>query len=326
MVDSTLHLHSSTSAVFGSVRQHWRTFETEFGLRLDSQNYRAFGVRSQLTPRLNIRYDPATNWHVYASWGEFSQAQRIDEFREEQNQSNPDAASRASHSVVGIAHEPLNSTRWRMELYRNHWSSVSPYEINALGLMTLLPELQPDRVRVAPLSSESDGIELSARRSLGTHFTLWSTYTLSRTTDRLPGATVARSWDQRQAANLGLAWSSPKFAVSALLGWHSGWPRTAISAITGSPNGAPYLLLGAPNAERWGNYLSADVHLSRSLFTRRGEVSLWVDVTNATNRDNDCCTELAPIVPPATHATWSTDAWPGRSVNVGLSWHLRKDH
>ena len=317
-VDSTLHLHSSTSALFGSVRQHWRAFETELGVRLDTQDYRAFGVRSQFTPRLNLRYDPAPNWHVYASWGEFGQAQRIDEFREEQDQSNPDAASRASHSVVGIAHESLALTRWRIELYRNHWSSVSPYETNALGLVTLLPELQPDRLRVSPLSAESDGIEFSARQSLGTHLTIWSNFSLSQATDKLSGATVARSWDQRQAASLGLAWNDPRVTGSILVGWHSGWPRTSISAVAGS------LLLGAPNAERWGDYLSVDMHLSHSLSTRHGEVSLWLDVTNATNHSNDCCTELFPVVPPATHTTWSTDAWPGRTVNVGLSWRLWK--
>lgn len=323
-VDSTLHLHSSTFALFGSVRQHWRALETELGVRLDTQDYRDFGVRSQFTPRMNLRYDPAANWHVYASWGEFGQAQRIDEFREEQDQSSPDAASRASHSVVGIAHESLATTRWRIELYRNHWSSVSPYETNALGLVTLLPELQPDRLRVSPLSAESDGIEFSARQSLGTHLTIWGTFSLSQATDKLPGVTVARSWDQRQAANMRLAWNGPRFTGSVLAGWHSGWPRTSISAIAGSTDRASYLLLGSPNAERWGDYLSIDAHLSHSLYTRHGEVSLWLDITNATNHNSGCCTELAPVVAPESHTTWSADAWPGRTVNVGLTWRLWK--
>jgi hypothetical protein len=323
-VESNLRPHSSTSALFASVRRHWRAFEAEGGVRLDSQDYRGIGVRTQLTPRLNLRYDPATDWHVYASWGEFSQAQRIDEFREEENQSSPDAANRASHTVVGVAHEPAGATRWRIELYRNYWSSVSPYDINALGLVTLLPELQPDRIRIAPLSSESDGIELSARRSMGNHFNVWSTYTLSRSVDELASGAVPRSWDQRQAANLGLAWNSPAFTASVLLGWHSGWPRTPISAIAASANGPYYLLLGAPNTMRWGDYLSADVHLSRSLNTRLGEFALWLEITNATNRGNDCCAELAPVASSAALPTWSTDSWAGRSVNLGFSWRLQK--
>jgi len=323
-VDSTLHPHSSMAALFASGRRHWQAFEAELGVRLDSQDYRGFGTRTQLTPRLNLRYDPAPDWHVYGSWGQFSQAQRVDEFREEESQSSPDAANRASHTVLGLTHEPAGATRWRMEMYRNHWSSVSPYEINALGLVTLLPELQPDRIRLAPLSSESDGVELSARRSLGIHFNLWGTYTLSRTVDELASGTVPRSWDQRQAANLGLAWNSPKYSASVLLGWHSGWPRTSISAIAGLPNSPSYLWVGAPNALRWGDYLSADVHVARSLLTRLGELSLWLEVTNATNRSNDCCAELAPVVAPATLPTWSADSWAGSSVNLGLSWRLQK--
>jgi hypothetical protein len=324
-VNSTSNPHSLTSALFGSARRHWRLFEAELGGRLDSQDYRTFGVRTQFTPRVNLRYDPATAWHLYASWGEFSQAQRVDEFREEESQSSADAATRASHTVVGVAHERGGSMRWQIELFSNHWSSVSPYEINTLGPVTLLPELQPDRIRIAPLSSESDGIELSARRSVGNHLNLWGTYTLSRAVDRLASGDLPRSWDQRHATNLGLAWNSPQFTASVFLSWHSGWPRTSISTIGALPNSPPYLLLGAPNTMRWGDYLSADVRVSRSLLTRLGELSLWLEVTNATNRGNDCCAELAPVLAPATQPTWSSDSWAGRRVSVGLSWRLQKN-
>jgi hypothetical protein len=293
-------------------------------VRLDSQDYPGVGLRSQFTPRLNLRYDPVADWHVYGSWGEFSQAQRVDEYRSEENQSSPDAASRAIHTVVGLASEPDGAIRWRTEIYHDHWTSVSPYYDNVLGLVTLLPELQPDRIRIAPRGAVSDGIELSARRSLGAHFNLSGTYTLSRTYDELVHGDVPRSWDQRQAANLGAAWTSAKFNASVLIGWHSGWPRTSITAIPGMSNGPVYLQFGAPNALRWGQYLSADVHLSRSVFTRIGELSLWLEVTNATNRGNDCCAELAPVAAPATVPTWVTDVWAGRSVNLGFSWRLQK--
>lgn len=323
-IDSNQSPHASSFGLFASARRQWQAFEAEIGARLDGQDYRGFGVRSQITPRLNMRYDPAPDWHVYGSWGEFSQAQRVDEYRAAENQALPDPANRAVHSVVGLAHEPEGALRWRVEMYRDHWSSVSPYYDNALGVVTLLPELQPDRVLIAPRGAESNGIELSARQPIGPHLTLWSTYTLSQTLDELSGGDVTRSWDQRHAANLGMAWKSPHATASLLLGWHSGWPRTPISLIAATPNSPADLQLGPYNALRWGGYLSLDAYLSRSLFTRVGEVSLWLEISNATNRGNECCAELSPLA-GATPA-WATDSWPGRSVSLGFSWRLQSGH
>jgi hypothetical protein len=314
---------ASSFAFFASARRQWQGLEAELGARLDSENYRGFGMRTQFTPRLNLRYDLAADWHVYGSWGEFSQAQRVDEFRAEENQTTPDPANRAVHSVVGLAHEPEDALRWRIEIYRDHWSSVSPYYDNALGVVTLLPELQPDRILIAPLGAESDGLELSARQAIGPRLTLWGTYTLSQALDELPAGDVPRSWDQRHAANLGLAWRASRTTASLLLGWHSGWPRTALNLIPATPESATYLQAAAENALRWGGYLSLDAHLSERLDTRLGELSVWLDIANATNHDNECCAELAPLT--GSSPSWSTDSWPGRSVNLGFSWRLQRD-
>ena len=318
--------HASTFGLFASAHRHWQAFEAELGIRLDGEDYRDFGTRTQFTPRINLRYDPGMDWHVYASWGEFSQAQRVDEFRSEENQTSPDAASRAMHTVVGVSHGPAGAIRWRAELYHAHWTSVSPYYDNSLGLVTLLPELQPDRIRIAPLGAESDGLELSARRAFGPNLSLWGTYSLSRAVDELASADVPRGWDQRHAVNFGVAWKNSETSASMLLGWHSGWPRTSLSAIAATASTPAYVLLGPPNGMRWGNYLSVDLHLSQRIATLLGELSLWLEVANAINRSSDCCAELAPVAAPATLPTWSTDPWAGRSVNLGFSWRLQKDH
>ena len=318
--------HASTWGLFTSARRRWHSFEAELGVRLDSQNYQGFGVRAQLTPRLNLRYDPAVDWHVYTSWGEFSQAQRVDEYRSEENQSNPDSANRARHAVTGLSHEAANGLQWRAELYRHRWSNVSPYYDNALGRVTLLPELQPDRARIAPTSAQSDGLELSARRQFGDHLDLWGSYTLSRAFDEFTGQAVPRSWDQRQAAIFGVAWARSRIRASVLLSWHSGWPRTALSVPGGTSTRPASLLLGERNALRWGEYFSADVHLAHGVSVHVGELSLWVDIANATSRSNDCCTDISAVAPPATLPEWSTDAWSGRHVNIGFSWRLQKSH
>jgi len=328
--DVSMHANLAPGALtwgfFASVHRPWRSIETEVGMRVDAQDYQGFGRRAQLTPRLAMRYSPAASWHVYASWGQFGQAQRVDEYRSEEHQSSPDSANRAHHSVVGLSHDSSHELHWRAELYRHRWTSISPYYSNTLGLVTLLPDLQPDRVRIAPTTARSDGIELSARRSFDKRLELWGTYTLSHAVDESAGRAVPRSWDQRQAANLGMEWAGSRTRASMLMGWHSGWPRTLVSAVNGFPTGASSLVLGERNALRWGDYFSVDLHLAQSVPLAFGELSLWMDVANATNRGNDCCTVISAIAPAAMLPEWSTDVWSGRHVNIGFTWHLQKGH
>ena len=176
-ITSTAAPQAATLGLFSSVRRHWKRFEAELGLRLDGQDYHGFGTRSQLSPRINLRYDATAHWHLYGSWGQFAQAQRVDEYRSEEDQSTPDSATRAMHLIAGVAHESAG-TRWRVEAYRNQWSSISPYFDNALGAVSLLPELEPDRVLVTPRDTETTGIEFSAQRPFGPHFNAWGTYML----------------------------------------------------------------------------------------------------------------------------------------------------
>jgi hypothetical protein len=45
--------------------------------------------------------------------------------------------------------------------------------------------------------------------------------------------------------------------------------------------------------------MSADLRLSTSVSLRYGELSLWVDATNITNRSNDCCVDLNSMSGPS---------------------------
>jgi hypothetical protein len=310
---------SSTLDFYASGRRHWQEFEAEVGARLDRQDYRGFGARAQVSPRVNLRFDPTSDWHVYGSWGQFTQAQRIEDWRSEDNQSTPDPATRAVQLIAGVAHESSAAMHWRVEVYRNHWSSVSPYFDNALNGLSLVPELGPDRLRIAPTDAETAGVELSARRSFGHGFEVSGAYALSRTTDDLYGRSVLRSWDQTHAANIDLAWQHAHTSASILVGWHSGWPRTPVSFAQATPSAPVYLTVGARNSARWGNYFTADVRLAQTVRLAYGELSLWVDATNVTDRLNECCSAIGPRdqSPPLTSTSWLA-----RIVNVGFTWRF----
>lgn len=322
-VNSIQTPHSSTLGLFTSFHRRWRRFEAEAGLRLDGQAYEGFGTRSQLSPRINMRYDPTDNWHAYASWGEFTQAQRVDEYRAEDNQATPDAANRAIHLILGVAHSNPGAVFWRLEAYRNYWSTISPYFDNVLNETSSLPQLQPDRVLIVANHAEAAGIELSAQRSFDHGLTAWTLYSLSTATDEVGGEDIPRSWDQRHAANVGVSWSQPRTSASVLLGWHSGWPLTPLTFAPGIAGAPATLAVGARNSGRWGGYFSADLRLSASLPLRRGILSLWFDATNVTNRPNGCCVELNSAGPAAGPSVAVYRMWSPRVINAGFSWRVR---
>jgi hypothetical protein len=316
--------HSSTFGVFGSVHRYWRALEAEAGLRLDGQDYRGFGTRYQVSPRINVRYDVTARWHVYGSWGEFTQAQRVDEYRSEENQTTPDPASRAIHMIAGVTHEGAGAISWRLEAYHNHWSTISPYFDNVLGAVSLLPELEPDRVRIAPTDADARGVELSARRYFGGHLNAWGVYTLSKVTDDINGQDVARSWDQKHAVSVGFAWTQARTSAYLLLGWHSGWPETPLTVVPATASAPSSLMIGARNSANWGGYFSADMRLSQTLPLRYGELSLWLDATNITDRRNDCCIDLSSNSRQNTIVVTTNKIWSPRVVNVGFVWRVRR--
>ncbi len=313
----------TTLGLFASAKRHWGALEADVGLRFDGQAYPGFGSRSQLSPRLNWRYDAEDNWRAYGSWGQFTQAQRVDEYRLEESQSTPDSASRAAHLLVGLTHEGSHALYWRCEVYRNHWSAISPYFDNVLDPVSLIPELEPDRVRVAPSDAEAAGVEFSVQRSIGPGLTALGIYSLSRVSDDVSGRDVPRSWDQRHASNIGIAWTHQRTAASALLGWHTGWPRTPLTVVPATPAIPAYLVVGTRNSARWGNYLSIDLRLSTSVPLRHGELSLWFDATNAANRSNDCCVDLSPNNSQASVPATLNRIWSPRIINVGFAWRVR---
>ena len=102
--------------------------------------------------------------------------------------------------------------------------------------------------------------------------------------------------------------------MSALVGWHAGWPRT--------PVGFSPLTIAERNSRRWGDFISLDLRGSWTWTYASGELSAVVDVTNATNRRNECCLvlemdETAPVL------TSEVDDWLPAIINIGFTYRWR---
>ena len=313
-----------TYALHGAMRRQWAPFEAELGLRLDGQDYNLGGYHTQISPRLNLRYDRNEHLRLYASVGRFAQAQHVEEWRVEEAQPEADAAQVSIHSVLGFTYQSSPETRWGLEAYTKRWTTAGPYFDNRLDPLALLPDLAPDRTRVTPRQSEASGAELSLRHEYSGQLTGWGTFSWSRVADDLPQGDVLRGWDQPLALTAGVAWQRSRLELSALTGWHRGWPRTPFELTT--PADAPgEILLGPRNDERWRDYYTLDLRASYYWPLAHGEFELVFEVTNATNHDNHCCAVLQASESGDYFAS-KIDHWLPVIMNLGFTWRAGKEN
>jgi len=303
----------ATLSLYGANRRKWSRFEAELGLRVDAQHYEIYGNHTQVSPRLNLRYDFDDQWRLYGSAGRFTQAQHVEEWRVEEAQQAPDSAQVSIHTILGLEHDTAAGMRLGIEAYTKRWTTSAPYFDNQLDPFALLPDLTPDRIRVAPTASEASGLEVSVRKPFSDSLTGWGTLAWSRVADDISPRDVLRSWDQPVSVNAGLAWKGSKASLSALAGWHTGWPRT--------PFDLEPLQLHARNSREWGDFFSLDLRGSWTWVFDSGDLSAVVDLTNATNRRNECCVVLEMEDTSALGA--EVDNWLPALINIGFTYRWR---
>ncbi|HEX9721352.1 MAG TPA: hypothetical protein VGA59_16665, partial [Ramlibacter sp.] len=81
-------------------------------------------------------------------------------------------------------------------------------------------------------------------------------------------------------------------------------------------------LPGPRNAERLGTFAQVDFRISREFAVRRGQVTAFFEVTNATNRDNPCCIDYDIDEDHSGEAFLdrTVDYWLPLLPAVGLHW------
>jgi hypothetical protein len=312
------------ASLYAAHRRQWGRFETEVGVRLDTQDYRGLGEHAQVSPRLNLRYDFSDRTRLYTSLGRFTQAQHVEEWRVEEGQIRSDPAQTSIHSIVGVTHESADDVKWSLEAYVKRWTRVAPYFDNLLNPLSLLPELSPDRVRIAPRDSEASGLELNVRAPMGEHWNGWGSFSWSRVADEFGQGDVPRSWDQSVSANAGITWRKSRLSVSALGGWHRGWPRTLYELRSPIGNASGTIVLDGRNGGRWSNYYTLDLRGSWVWPLHGGELTTTLELMNSTNRSNPCCATLEGAFPGEALRV-GTDSWLPLVVNLGLVYRWRRE-
>ncbi|MCI0656126.1 MAG: TonB-dependent receptor [Acidobacteria bacterium] len=288
-------LQESGLALGGYVAERFRlpgNLTAELGLRWDRQTY---VEDSQISPRINLVYAPGAKSTLRVAWGRFSQSQGINELQVEDGVTEFFPAQHSQHWMVGFERIPSPKWRFRIDAYLKQMSDLRPRYENLLNPQELLPEVESDRVRVAPGQAEAKGVELFLEMNRGGRVSWWGSYALASVEDEIDGEWTPRSWDQRHTVNLGLSCrKGERWSFDASWLYHTGWPTTPVTATwaTGS-DGLPVIQAtpGERNSQRYSPYHRLDVDVRRHFRLENGSLSLFLGVTNLYNRDNVCCVQ-----------------------------------
>jgi hypothetical protein len=267
----------------------------EVGLRWDEQSYGA-DADDQWGPRVNLAWAAGDATRLRAGWGRYQQFQGINELQVEDGVTEFLPAQRADHWILGVERDLPRGFGLRVEAYRKDYDSLKPRYESLFDPLSLLPELRWDRVRIAPDSARAEGIEALLTRRSPDPWNGWLSYAWSRVTDDEDSVETRRSWDQAHSVGVGLTWTSGPWNATLAAGYHTGWPTTPVTvADAGTPQAT--VVVGRRNSIRYSDYSSVDVRLSRDFELRRGDLNVFVEVTNAFDRGNPCCTDYSYAYP-----------------------------
>jgi outer membrane receptor protein involved in Fe transport len=298
----------------------------ELGLRRDRQTWTEPEYGAQLSPRLSLLHRLPAGTELRLTWGRYYQPQGIQELQVEDGLERFFAPQRADHWIAGVRHRFGNSYRLRVEAWLKDYARLRPRFENLFDPLALIPELAPDRVRLDPASASARGIELTLEYRGDGDVEWWAFYSWSRASDTIDGASQPRSWDQRHAAQAGLAWRPGPWEIGLALSVHSGWPTTALGYET-VDDGEEEIFIPVPgprNAGRFATFAQLDLRVAREFAVRRGRLSAFFELSNATNRDNPCCVDYDIDEDPAGEPFLdrTVDYWLPLLPAVGILWEF----
>jgi outer membrane cobalamin receptor len=273
-------LDTHSYALYTSVRYGIAPYlTTDVGLRLESQ---------RLGPRLGIRYQLDDRTSVHASWGRVYQSQSIDELPVADGITSVFQPQRADQATLGFEHRSPYGIDLRAEIYDKRLSNLHPRYENFLDSLTLVPELEPDRIELAPASGRARGLEILLSRRDASPLRWWIAYSWSSTTERIDGADVPRGWDQPHALSAGFDWNARQWKIGAALIQRSGWPTTAV-ALEDSES-TPSLRVSPRNSARMALFRTVDARVERRFAFDHSLLTTFLEVENLLGRRNPCCT------------------------------------
>lgn len=313
----------------GYAEVRWRPVNSvtiDLGLRWDQQTYTTAMDDEQMSPRVNLLWRMGDRTDLRLAYGQYYQAQEINELQVEDGLADFHPAQRAQHLVASLTHTFAAGPELRVEAYQKKYYDLMPRFENAFDPLVLIPELQIDRLRVDADRAAAEGLEITLSGEGKQDLSWWAGYTWSRSVDELDGRTVRRSWDQRHSASAGISRDWNYWSISAAALIRSGWPKTLLLADPPAGGDTTDLSLSVEprNSERHDPFQSLDVRISRRFELPRGELSAFLEVTNLLNHKNPCCTEYSIEVDENGNQSLVSDegTWLPIVPSLGVLWRF----
>jgi outer membrane receptor protein involved in Fe transport len=261
----------------------------ELGLRYEGNTW---SHDSHWSPRINLVYNLSDRTSIRAGWGHYYQAQSITS--ELAKYGNPEyyPAERAEHRVMGIEHELPNGTMLRVEGYQKVLTSLRPHYIDWGRVVTrILPSISSNRIRLEPDNGDAVGIELYVFSEDNGPLSYWLSYSLSRTREKVNGQWIPRYYDQRHTFYCDLSWKpNHKWRLNLAWQYHTGWPYTAAQIVDLHQTSQGIWEWrwgpGPLYVEKFPDYNRADFRMNRSFFTKRGRITVFLELRNILDRKN----------------------------------------
>ncbi|HLA71334.1 MAG TPA: TonB-dependent receptor [Steroidobacteraceae bacterium] len=289
------------------------------GLRWDAQRYDGFSD-SQLSPRLALEYEPNDRWRLRAALGRMYQAERPDELQIQDAEAIFHPVQRDDQAVISVERRFGSDWSVRTEAFQKRIADPLPIYENLLDALVPLPELEVDRVRVAPRASMAYGVESTLRWQPAERWAGWMAYSWTESEDEFPGFKRARTWDQRNAVNAGLSWIRRPWQLSGTVQWRSGWRRNVLDLVDPATG---ELALEPRNSRAYPRMISIDLRATWTFPLPASALHFYVDIGNAGNRQTPCCTGYTLT---ESDGAWSLlqdyDSTFPRYVLLGVNWEI----
>ena len=281
--ETTLKPERERVSLFAAYR--WQVIDaltSELGLRGQRTITKGTTAEEWLTdPRLSLRYALTPAWDLRAHWGRFHQTDEVHELKVEDGLTDFPEAQESDHFILGVDHRLRNGLALRAEWFRKVQRDPRPHFENLLDPMTVLPEIGPDRIEVAPNAAEVRGAEVSALAE-GPGLTWWASLAWSEAWDGVEGVRVMRSWDQTWSVTAGIDWVRGNWRFGAVATAHRGWPTTLIEDSE----------LEQRNEARFGTRAALDLRAEYRRPLGVGSLAITFELMNAVNVGNTCCYKL----------------------------------
>ena len=299
----------------------------ELGLRHDRYT---LTDESELSPRLNLAWSTGRASVLRLAWGRYLQSQRPYELQVEDGETQFYATERATHRVLGFekmffsGRPPGRGLTLRAEVYRRDVENPRPRYENLYEALNTFPEVEPDRVRIAPECGVAQGIELFLQGRAGARLGWWANFAYASTEDEIEGARVPRSIDQTSALNASLDYrAGRRWRLGLAFRYHTGWPTTPLSLeeeIDDDGQTVFVPVLGPLNSERVSDYHRTDLRASRE-FGAGGRLVFFLDVQNVFNRKNVAGFDFE-IDEVAGTINAEKEYWAGILPSVGITYEF----